>query len=394
MKKQQAEILDKIASGYSLPATSPIAMQLIRLASIDNISVNDLSSLIEKDPSLAVRLLRLANSAFFRTGSPITTISQSIQMIGLNRLRIMALSLSLRDTFPMGRVGALDYEEFWKISLYQALLAKSLAERLRTCNPDEAFVGGLILEIGLLIFFDLYIKKDREVNCIKLQPLMPLLNWEEERYGINHRQIGEATLRYWKFPQPLIDCQSHYLIEPEESIVPELVLVCNMARELSALICEKSMEWQPLFDKAETTYQLDRDVLADILVSTFDEVREFAATLKVGMNKKQDLLGLMEKANRALSVLSERMIQMNEADSKFALPTFAGLGTKDTPVREAVQTVVHEIRNPLTAIGGFARKLEKTLSHASDEWQYVRIIVEESTKLESALDELARKNRQ
>jgi HD-like signal output (HDOD) protein len=394
MNEPKNEILDKIASGYNLPAMSPIAMKLIRLASIDDISVDDLSSVIEKDPSLTVRLLRLSNSAFFRTGGSVTTIGQSIQMVGLNRLRVMALSLSLRDTFPMGRVGALDYEEFWKISLYQALLAKSLAQRLRTCKPDEAFVGGLILEIGLLIFFDLYIKKDREVDRIHLQPLKPLLQWEEERYGINHRQVGEATLQYWKFPQEIIDCQSHYLIESGTSGVPELAVVCNMAREFSSIICEKSMEWQPLFDKAEGTYQLDHDVLADILVSTFDEVREVAASLKVEMDRKQDLLSIMEKANRALSVLSERMIQMNEADSKFALPTFAGLNAKDTPVREAVQAVVHEIRNPLTAIGGFARKLEKTLDPASDEWQYVRVIVEESTKLEFALGEFVRIHRQ
>jgi len=394
MEKQQAEILDKIASGYSLPAMSPLAMKLIRLASIDDISVGDLSSVIEKDPSLTVRLLRLANSAFFRTGGPVTTINQAIQMVGLNRLRIMALSLSLRDTFPMGRVGAFDYEEFWKISIYQALLAKSLAQRLRTCKPDEAFVGGLILEVGLLIFFDLYIKKDREVDRIKFQPLIPLLHWEEERYGINHRQIGEATLRYWKFPQPIIECQGHYLMESSTSGVPELALVCNMARECSALICDTSMEWQPLFSKADMTYRLDHDVLADILVTTFDEVREIAASLKVEMNRKQDLLSLMEKANKALSVLSERMIQMNEAGSAFALPTFAGLSIKDTPIRETVQAVVHEIRNPLTAIGGFARKLEKRLDPASDEWQYIHVIVEESTKIESALDELVRTNRQ
>jgi nitrogen-specific signal transduction histidine kinase len=154
------------------------------------------------------------------------------------------------------------------------------------------------------------------------------------------------------------------------------------------------MEWQPLFNKVDMTYRLDYDVLADILVTTFDEVREIAASLKVEMNRKQDLLGLMEKANRALSVLSERMIQMNEAGSAFALPTFAGLSRKDTPIRETVQAVVHEIRNPLTAIGGFARKLEKTLDPASDEWQYVRVIVEESTKIEFALDELMRTNRQ
>lgn len=93
-------------------------MRLVKLASEDNVTINDLSKEIENDPSLTVRLLRLANSAFFRTRGPVTTIEQSIQIVGLNRLRVMTLSLSLRDTFPLGRVGPLDYEEFWKMSLY------------------------------------------------------------------------------------------------------------------------------------------------------------------------------------------------------------------------------------------------------------------------------------
>ncbi|HTZ17886.1 MAG TPA: HDOD domain-containing protein [Dissulfurispiraceae bacterium] len=394
MKKQEVELLDKITAGYSLPAMSPLAMRLIRLASIDDISIEDLSSVIEKDPSLTIRLLRLANSAFFRTGGPITTIGQAIQMIGLNRLRIMALSLSLRDTFPMGRVGALDYEEFWKISLYQALLAKSLGQRLRTCKPDEAFVGGLILEIGLLIFFDLFVKKDRNVERIRLQPLAPLLKWEEERYGLNHRQVGEATLKYWKFPKEIIECQGHYLVETDPSEVPGLAFVCNMAGVFSAIICEESTEWHPLFEKAEKTYGMDHDMLADILVSALDDVREVAISLKVEMNRKQDILGIMEKANRALSAISERMLQINEADSKFAMPTFSGFSSRGTPAREALQAIVHEVRNPLTAIGGFARKLEKNLDPASEEWEYVRVIVEEATKLETRLDELERKERQ
>jgi len=392
MRDQEAELLDKISAGYSLPAMSPLAMKLIRLASIDNISIDDLASVIEKDPSLTVRLLRLANSAMFMAGGPVTTISQAIQMIGLNRLRIMALSLSLRDTFPMGRVGALDYEEFWKISLYQALLARSLAQRLRTCKPDEAFVGGLILEIGLLIFFDLFVKKDQEVERIRLQPLEELLNWEEERYGINHRQVGEATLRYWKFPEEVIGCQKHYLLKTGPD-VPKLAFVCNIAGIFSAIICEESTQWHPVFDKAEKIYGLDHDMLTDILVSTLDDVREVAASLKVEMNRKQDLLGIMEKANNALSAISERMIQISEGDAKFAMPTFSGLSSRGTPVREALQAVVHEVRNPLTAIGGFAKKLEKNLNPASEEWEFVHVIVEEATKLESKLDEMERRDR-
>ena len=388
MEDPEAKILERIADGYSLPALSPVAMRLVKLASEENISVTELSAVIAKDASLTIRLLRLANSAFFRAGGPITTIDQAIRMIGFNRLRVMALSLSLKDTFPMHRVGPLDYELFWKSSLYQALIAKALAQRLRTGKPDEAFVAGLVIEIGLLIFYDIFIKGNTEVESIRQH------QWEKDQYGMTHRQVGEAALKYWNFPREIIDCQKYYYVVPETPNISELGLVCDMSREFSELICERSMDWQSAFSMAELTYHLDRDILADILVSVFDEVQEIAESLKVEMTRQQDVLELVEKANKALSAISEKIIQVNEADSRFVLPTFAGLGVQDSAARKALQAVAHEIRNPLVTIGGFARKLERTLDPASNEWQYVRIIVEESARLESALDDLSHRDQE
>jgi HD-like signal output (HDOD) protein len=390
MEDPEAKILERIADGYSLPALSPVAMRLVKLASEENISVTELSAVIAKDASLTIRLLRLANSAFFRAGGPITTIDQAIRMIGFNRLRVMALSLSLKDTFPMHRVGPLDYELFWKSSLYQALIAKALAQRLRTGKPDEAFVAGLVIEIGLLIFYDIFIKGKAEVESIRQHPLTTLLQWEKEQYGMTHRQVGEAALKYWNFPREIIDCQKYYYVVPETPNISELALVCDMSREFSELICERSMDWQSAFSMAELTYHLDRD----ILVSVFDEVQEIAESLKVEMTRHQDILELVEKANKALSAISEKIIRVNEADSRFVLPTFAGLGVQDSAARKALQAVAHEIRNPLVTIGGFARKLERTLDPASNEWQYVRIIVEESARLESALDDLSHRDQE
>src|SRR5208283_1166780 len=111
--------------------------------------------------------------------------------VGSDHLRVMALSLSLRDTFPMGRVGPIDFEKFWRSSLYQALIAKSLARKLRTCNPEGAFTAGLVLEIGFLIFFDIFLKgKEVEIKEIELHTLESQLAWETKNYGIDHRKIG------------------------------------------------------------------------------------------------------------------------------------------------------------------------------------------------------------
>ncbi|MDI6801612.1 MAG: HDOD domain-containing protein [Thermodesulfovibrionales bacterium] len=379
------DILDKIKSGYSLPSLSPVAMRLVEIASDDKASVCDIAGMIEMDPALTVRLLRVANSAFFRTIEPITTVEQAVMRIGLNHLRVMALSLSLRDTFPMGKVGPMDYEKFWRSSLYQALLAKALAQHLHTCKPEEAFVAGLVLEIGLLIFFDLFIRgKDIEI-ILDLHSLDQLLSREKELFGVNHREIGEAALKHWQFPEEIIACQRFYNMDKEQT-VPPLAIACEMSRKFFIHL-EKSVELETLFREAEEVYGLRHDILSEILVLTFEEVETIAEGLKVDINKEKDLFALMEKANASLSILSEKILICQDIASKQILPSFEAFGEhlKKPGHRDVLQAVAHEIRNPLMAVGCFARRLSESLDPQSKSWEYIQIIIEESRRLETAL---------
>jgi len=381
------DIIARIKAGYSLPSLSSVALKLVQMASNEFSSLTEMAELIEMDPGLAVRLLRIANNAFFRPTEPVSTIEQAIMRIGVTHLRVMALSLSLRDTFPMGKSGKMDYEKFWRSSLYQALLAKSFAQKLGTCNPEEAFVAGLILETGLLIFFDIFIKGMEIDRNLELYPLEKLLAWEKEHYFIDHREIGAAVLDYWKFPPAIVECQHIYNIKSKTGEMPPLALISEMARECSALICEQSMEWGPLLLRAKEIYGIDQDTLTDILISTFDVVQDIAEGLKVEMNRDKDIIALVEKANLSLAELSERVLELQGAVSKQGLPSFEQLGDlKNLPdVKEILQAVAHEIRNPLMAVGGFAKKLSLALDPSSEGWKYVQIIVDESNRLESAL---------
>ncbi|MBF0559048.1 MAG: HDOD domain-containing protein [Nitrospirae bacterium] len=381
------DIIARIKSGYSLPSLSSVALKLVEIASNELSSLNDMADLIEMDPGLTVRLLRIANSAFFRPVDPVLSVEQAIMRIGVTHLRVMALSLSLRDTFPMGKSGIMDYERFWRSSLYQALLAKSIAQRLRNCDPEEAFVAGLILEIGMLIFFDMFVKGREIDGNLDIYPLDKLLEWEKEHYGMDHREIGAAALDYWKFPSAIVECQHVYNIESITAEVPPLALISEMAREFSALICEQSIEWGPLLLKAEEIYGIAQDVLTDILVSTFNEVQGVAEGLKVDMNRDKDLIGLVEKANLSLGELSGKMLELQEKVSKHGLPSFEQIGDfKNRPdIKDTLQAVAHEIRNPLMAVGGFAKKLSAALDPSSEEWKYVQIIVDEAVRLENTL---------
>jgi len=383
--------LEKIESGYSLPVMSVVAVKLVELASDDACSVSELTSLIEKDPSLAANLLRMANNAFFRTSEPVATLQQAVMRIGFHQLRIMALSLSLRNTFPMGRIGVMDYEQFWRISLYRGLLAQSLSKHIKMSNEEEAFLAGLILEVGLLIFFDIFLKNKNEKDEFEFYSLERLLIREKERYGIDHREIGEAALRYWRFPDRIVETQRFCGTGTGGSnMIPPLACVCEIARVLSEKMLHHKEDFHVIFSEARETFGISDEIINDSIITSLEQVEEIAGSMKLELNKERDMLELMEKANRTLGKISEKISQIRTGQP---LPSFDTLDAKagqEDAVTYTLQAVAHEIKNPLIAVAGFAKRLAMKIDPGSENGRYVRIILEEATRLEAALKEMGK----
>ena len=132
--------------------------------------------------------------------------------------------------------------------------------------------------------------------------------------------------------------------------------------------------------------------MSEILISTFTQVEDIANSLNIEVNSEKDLLLLMEKANQALSRISAQISPGKEEGAKPSeqknLPSFESIGDDNQIVTHTLQAVAHEIRNPLLAVGGFARKLATTLDPDSKNGKYIQIILEEAKRLESALLEM------
>jgi len=381
-------LIGGLESGKLLPSLSPLTMRLIELASEDNSSLGDIAALIEKDPSLTIRVLKLANSVFFRYGNPAKTVRQAVVRIGMRQTRLLALSLLLKDTFPMGKVGAADYRRFWRLCLYQGLIARSLAQQLEIGDPEEGFTAGFTLEIGLLVFLHAFLDHSNASADIPWYPLSRLLEWEKQNYGVDHREIGEFILTHWKFPASFILCQKSSLLTRKVDELLPLVRVCAMSSQLSAFICEPGARLPEVFDTLELRFALPQPLIQEVVTRVLQQVDEVAQTFELEVDSKRDTEGLMAKAQAVLALLSGKLLERHlspvTGPSSSAASDDRGDNGSNT-TRPALKVIEREVRGPLTAVGGLVRMLAKTIDPASDQGRYMKVILAETDRLEQAL---------
>ena len=196
------EISEHIESIPSLPTA---AMRLIELTDDPGAELSEVSRIISADQGLAVRVLQVANSAFYGAQRKIGSINQAVVTIGFQAVKNITLSLSVMTNSRMqAKLSAGNLEFFWRQSLATAIVARRLAVSLGIKNPDEAFTAGLIHDIGVVILMNRYeelyartVENARKRNA-------PLLQMEQEVFEMNHAELGAELCRHWRLPQTII----------------------------------------------------------------------------------------------------------------------------------------------------------------------------------------------
>lgn len=296
--EQKTLLARKILADRAIPSLSAVALELINAAADERTSARDLASIIQRDPGLATRLLKVVNSVSFATRTPVSSVSQAVVILGFKKVRLMALSLSLRDTFPLGKVGNMDYDYFWRTSLYRALIGRNLVKASTDCpvDPEEAFFAGLTLEVGVLLLYQGALSAQDKKSFPGLNlPLEEILRWEEGVTGINHRDVGSIAMERWGFPEPMAECQRFMgdsALEPQRSF---LCVVVEIARRATAYVFGESADSSVFHAKAQRLLVLDPETTDSLLAETFRNVEDMAAYLQISLDSHAGLLGALQK---------------------------------------------------------------------------------------------------
>lgn len=201
------QVIDAAVREISHIATLPeITVKIIELVENPTSTAQDLHNVISNDPALCSRILKVVNSSFYGLPGQIGSINRAIVLLGLNAVKNIAISASLAKLFRGGELcPKFSARDLWQHSISTATAAKLLADELSIGIPDEAFLAGLIHDIGVMV--EMQVDREKLVEVIgELEidaegaPQKDMLEVETKVFGANHCEFGKALCEKWKFP--------------------------------------------------------------------------------------------------------------------------------------------------------------------------------------------------
>ncbi len=201
------DLLQKAPELISLPE---VFINLNHLVNDRSSSINDIARLIETDPALTIRLLKLVNSSYYGFESSIDTVSRAINLIGTCELRDLALATAAANSFNDLDQHLPDMWQFQRHSLYTGLCAKLLADQCGQTRTESFFVSGLLHDIGkLLLYLTMPALCNRIHESAITSDAIPY-RLEHEELGYSHAEIGGLLAEQWNLPDNLVNAIRHH----------------------------------------------------------------------------------------------------------------------------------------------------------------------------------------
>ena len=219
------ELSLKLAAAVDgMPAFPKSVQKILELTRDVNCSPKDLVQVIDKDPVVTVKVLRVVNSAYYSLPKQITSINHAVVYLGFNTIKNLALSIAAIGMLPASNAAGFDGAQYLIHSLSTAAIAKQLALRLDDADPMECFIAGLLHDFGKVVF--------AQFMPTEFRKALETSQWNESSLhlalrdviGADHAVVGAMLVEKWRFPADLVET-IRYQYGPEIKDTPMIACV-------------------------------------------------------------------------------------------------------------------------------------------------------------------------
>lgn len=289
-----------------LPSPPAIALKILEAVRQEENSFDDLAQIIRSDPSLSIRILKVANSSLYGLGQPVDSLAQATGLIGTDALKNIALSFVIVQEFQNVPQGSFDLDHFWRRAITAAVAADILGDAVGHKNQD-LFVSGLLQDIGVLILFLSHPDGYRTVLDDKRVSGESTCATEKEQFACDHTEVGHYLLSSWNLPESISQpIRYHHAAAEAGEQYRDSAMVLGFADKIAALYHSvhsnrKSIE---VHSGLAENWQFSGEKIDDLIDTIGERSREILGLFAVDPGEIKPFSQIMREANEELGELN------------------------------------------------------------------------------------------
>ena len=283
--QQQSEVVASALSEISHIATLPeITLRIIDLVEDPASTAQDLHDVIQNDPALCSRILKVVNSSFYGLPGQIGSINRAIVLLGLNAVKNIAIAASLAKLFRGGDLTAnFSAKDLWMHSNATACGAKLLADHLKIGLGDEAFLSGLVHDIGIMV--EMQFDRNRLIEVVEQLGMdsegVPAIDMREVEIavlGASHTDFGFGLCEKWKFPRTFAHATGYHHtpleLPQDQRTLPALTYVADRIAARSGFGCRVDLPSDEVSADVLDALKLTTDAIDKITERVIEQMQE------------------------------------------------------------------------------------------------------------------------
>ena len=278
----------------NLPALSDVVSRIVSLAEDPRVSGEQVAEIVGRDQAMVTAILKIVNSPFYGLNRRVSSINHAIVLLGYRTIRNVALSTTLVNALP--NRGDFDRRRFWTHAVCTAAASRLCARRLRDTDAEEAFLAGLIHDMGCVIFSHYFDEEFALALRLSNERAISLQEAEAAVFGLDHTEVGALVARKWNFPPAVAEAIAAHHDAKKSLRTSQLAACVYLGNELTGFSearCDRaalagmtgeSSLLERIDPELSALFQLDSDSLAQLqaeLEGEMEKARSFLDALNV-----------------------------------------------------------------------------------------------------------------
>lgn len=294
---------ENIIDSVKIPTLPEVAVRLLSLCNNEHVGAGEIVQTIELDAALSARLLKVANSSYFRQQGKVHTLTRAAVVLGNEYIKAVGLGFQICSGWAGSGAGELDVKAFWYDSVLRACLARQLAKASASHPGEEMFLVGMLQNIGALILAT-HFQKDY-VDFLKSEEgtAIDLCEAEQLRFGTNRAELAGVLAERWRFPDPLgLALRRQYMQPPFMRTQDHGTLLWQIAYFCAAVPFAPDGQTAAvdvtLRHLAISALGLSSESLSDVFTAAVEQFNDVRAVFFDVISDQRDAATLMRQAAR------------------------------------------------------------------------------------------------